>query len=700
MRLVALILLLCPSVALADPGTLMVIGSLMAGATTTWVVVTGYGLMIAASVYGADQQRKKAAADREKQRQSYNAALQDRTATRVATDAPYRYVYGRARVGSDIVAMFASGVRDEYKWLVCVHAAHECDAIEEVYINSKALGELDANGDVTQGEYLYTRPVDATEYHKGKTFTLAHTPKSGSLVILYGDDFATSYTLVGNVVTVLTARSYTCSYQWDELIPRVRVSKHLGAPTDTADAGLMAAVTDWTSTAVLRGFCYTVIRLDLNQAEFQGGVPPVEVLLRGKKLYDPRTTSTVWSQNPALAIRDYLTSEICGVDVADLPEAEYIAAANVCDESISLGRRSWIDASLVYGPRYTINGAVTADQDSRKVLEQMAACMAGGLVGTTWSVWAGKYVAPVMALDQSDIVGSLSVIGGTSDADLYNGVRGRYIGPENNYVPTDIRPYQNAVYLAADGRDLWNDMEFPFTDKTTRIHNLARIAVEDQRNGFTLKASFSLKTFRLKVGNRVTFTSAFLGQTNKVYRITDKRYGPAQAVELTLKEDAESIYDLADAVLVDETPNTNLPNPFSIAPLESLTCQSGVDYLQRNGDGTITSRIYVSWPLPTTPGVLHGGYVEVEYRTLGEGAWNKVQVTGDDTDVYLTPVQDGIHYQVRARTVNPLLNLKSIWLYTTHEVAIQQTVIDDLSSALEQMAADALAVEQAALQAA
>ena len=88
------------------------------------------------------------------------------------------------------------------------------------------------------------------------------------------------------------------------------------------------------STAVLRGFTYTVVRLDLRQAEFQGGLPDISVLLKGKKLYDPRTGVTAWSNNPALVIYDYLTSPMCGVDPDDLPLSHYITAANVCDEQI------------------------------------------------------------------------------------------------------------------------------------------------------------------------------------------------------------------------------------------------------------------------------------------------------------------------------------------------------------------------------
>src|SRR6185312_17385316 len=104
---------------------------------------------------------------------------------------------------------------------------------------------------------------------------------------------------------------YSVSYQYTTNTSQVRVRKHLGAPGDPADASLLAECPDkWKPTATLTGFTYTVIRLDLRQPEFQGGVPDIKVLMRGKKLYDPRTGLTQWSQNNALVIYDYLTSEM------------------------------------------------------------------------------------------------------------------------------------------------------------------------------------------------------------------------------------------------------------------------------------------------------------------------------------------------------------------------------------------------------
>jgi len=672
MRLVLLILwLLVPAYAGAEEvvgAAAIVAGAFIGGPLGAMIALSG------SLIYGSAQQKKaqRQAEEQERaRRDAYNGSLQDRTLTALSAAPSHRYVYGRARVGSDVVAIFQSGDRDQFKHLVCVHAAHECDAFEEVYVNGKALGALDGQGRVTSGDYFKI----ATAYHSSGwqdslTFSLPDGFDSSSIIVSRNRptnqdnegnwQYApVGYSVAGNTLTISDVYGgpyyVECRYSYNA--STVRVQKHLGTANDPVDPYLHSLLPGkWPATAVLRGFCYTVITLDLNQPEFQGGIPPIEVLLRGKKLYDVRTGTTAWSQNNALVIYDYLTSEMCGVPASDLPLSDFIAAANVCDES------------TVYGPLYTFNGDVKADQSQQKVLEKMAQSMAGGIASTSWSVWAGKYVAPVMALQQSDIVGTISVTPGVADADLYNGVRGQFISAENGYVPTDFTPYQNATYLASDVAELWTDIEFPYTDSTQRVHNLCRIFTEDQRNGFTVKGEFSLKAWDLRVGQRVTLTSAFYGWSSKVFRITDKSFTPNKSsVMLTLKEDAASIWDLEDAVEVDSTPNTDLPNPFAVDSISGLTCSSGTDALQIQGDGTIVTRILVQWTPPASESVFGNGEVEIQWKQAGSDVWQKDTVAGDVAQRYLSPVEELATYVVRARSFAPFLNVRGDWVYATHQ---------------------------------
>jgi hypothetical protein len=333
---------------------------IIAGTAST---VASIAFTVGTTVFGAVQQKsaaKKAKRQAAKAREDFLNSLQDRTITRITTEAPHRYVYGKSKVGADVAAILASGVNDEYKHIVAVHAAHESESIDEVYINNKPLGPLDEDGFVTQGDYYSETTEHITETFPTSPFTLQHTPSSAIKVIAYGRagigtvpslasvSGEVPFTREGNTVTVtgtvpvglpiawtFNHEHYSVTYQYKRNTSQVRVKKHLGTPDDPADASLLAECGDkWKDTAVLRGLTYTVIRLDLRQAEFQGGLPDIAVLMKGKKLYDPRDGSRKWSNNPALCIYDYLTSPMCGVDPSDIPISTYIAAANVCDEQV------------------------------------------------------------------------------------------------------------------------------------------------------------------------------------------------------------------------------------------------------------------------------------------------------------------------------------------------------------------------------
>lgn len=614
----------------------------------------GGALIVVGTVWGGDEAKRKQKDQEDAARRSYNSSLQDRTATVISSESPHRYIYGRARVGSSIVAVLTSGGRDEYKHLVCVHAAHECDAFEEIYINGNALGTLDGNGYVTGGDYFQNTILSGFDRFTGTGRTLSNTPISGTLRVLRLSDNAyiepSLYTLTGDIISGLPSDGYDAIYEYASSNSYVRVLKHLGESGQIADATLISEVpTKWDSTKTLSGLCYTIITINLNFPDFQGGVPSVEALIRGKKLHDVRdgaypNDTPVWSQNNALMIADYLTSEMCSVPWTDLPLADFIAAANVCDET------------NVYGTNYTANGTVTADESQSLVLEKMAQSMAGSTCSETWGIKAGKYVAPAMSLDQSDIVGSMSYTAGVAESDLYNGVKGQYIDAANLYVPTDFEPYQNSNYVTADGGELWTDVNFMFTDDKQRVHNICRIFTEDQRNGFTIEAEFSYKTLALQVGDRVEFTSTFMGQTSKVYRVVKKSYAINSSVNLTLKEDAASIWDLADAVTVDSTPNTDFPNPLILPVPFNITVSD--ELYETSGSAGLKVKAIVEWDEPNDANVSD---YEITYKSFSDPYFN-LTVYSVSPYVEILDIAEG-RYDIKIRAHNNNLNIYSD--YTT-----------------------------------
>lgn len=674
---ILLALLFVPSVAHAGVFEFVVtVAAAVIGGPAGWSLAARFALGVALAAYGEYKSEELKRQTEEQQRnakQQYNNSLTDRTITNVAMESPFVTIYGRARVGSSVVAILPSGPRDEYQHIIAIHAAHECDAFEEIYIAKKALGTLDADG-FAMNSPDYGKTIATSQNYFTHSFTINEKYVPGTVVVkqVIGQpdsgpiEQEVTFTQVGNVITPDThATGWICYITtYNYLYSSVRVRKHLGVPGEAADAVLMAECPGkWGATSKLSDFCYTYIRLDLNQREFQGGLVGIEALLRGKKLLDPRSATTAWSDNPALVLYDYLQAENCGVPTEDIPVDYVTAAADVCDEAINIGAR------------YTFNGTVTSGQDQTRVITQMAQAMAGGINSTTWEMWAGKWVAPTLTLEQADIVGAVGITPGLSDADIFNGVTARFISAENDYAPTDMVPYQNATYRALDGRDLFASMEFPYTDETQRCHNLARIYVEDQRNSFTVKATFSLKAWDTKIGQRITLNASFFGFTGKVFRVVGKTYGTSGGVDLLLKEDAEEIWDLADAVVVDATPNSGLPNPFLLDAPASLTLSSGTAELLRQADGTVVSRIKANWPAGAT---IYAAQAEIQIKPLTSNQWQTAAVVDATLGMaYLSPVNDGETYDTRIRFINPYLTVQSPWRNGAVHTVVGKTLAPD-----------------------
>lgn len=119
----------------------------------------------------------------------------------------------------------------------------------------------------------------------------------------------------------------------------------LGDPTNSTQPfpGLAAALPGyWTNAHLQRGHAKVYVQLKRNIGNdtlFQNGVPNITFDVQGRELYDPRTTTTGYSTNPALCIRDFLTNPMFGLQAdasSEINDTSFIAAANVCDQTVTL----------------------------------------------------------------------------------------------------------------------------------------------------------------------------------------------------------------------------------------------------------------------------------------------------------------------------------------------------------------------------
>jgi hypothetical protein len=680
----ALLILLAPAAALADPiSAAVILGSAGAAAAGYITVTTALLIGAGAAVFGATAQaRRKARAAAAKARARANSELQDRSVTTLQAVPPKRVVYGRTITGGEIHAIFTTSKTatrtngttytkpDALKHLVIAIADHECEAIHEVYIDGIAIGALDGNGYPTGGTFGNTRKVT-------REITIAAgassvQPYAVTVLSAWDEGLAAgdspdntalvagTYTLTsGNTAINNTGSSaLRVSFTMNEPNPVVRVQKALGAASQTVNAYLNGLIpTQWTTDHRLRGIAYVILTLDLEEQRFQGGPPGITFDVSGRKVYDPRTATTAWSDNPALCIRDWLLNEWgYAVTSADIDDAYTNAAANVCDQLITLTIGG---TSTTNQKRYTCNGSFTTDQAREAILEELLETMAGTAVyGAKWQVMAGAWTASVMDLGDSDLHGQIEVIQADVGMDqLVNGVRGQYV-PRGKATPTDMDSYQNATFLAADGVELWDDVSYAFVDNKARARNLARIRVELARAGQIIRFPAKLRAWPLQVGDRVRVTSAEYGWTNKTYRVTDWQFGVTTAVMLTLQEDTAGIWDLADAATEDPTPNSGLPDPWEVAELTGVTATSGAANQVRREDGTLLNRVRVAWTAPTSAYVADGsGKIRIEWRRQyfdAANTWRTIEVPGDEVAAFIQGVSVGNALTIRVMAVNGL----------------------------------------------
>ena len=86
------------------------------------------------------------------------------------------------------------------------------------------------------------------------------------------------------------------------------------------------------------------------------GNPSVDCIVKGRKVYDPRTQKTAYSNNPALCVLDFLTNKRYGlgkwVSYDDVDIDSFIESANYCDQEVTVYDA---DDNPLKSKRYTLD---------------------------------------------------------------------------------------------------------------------------------------------------------------------------------------------------------------------------------------------------------------------------------------------------------------------------------------------------------
>lgn len=418
-----------------------------------------------------------------------------------------------------------------------------------------------------------------------------------------------------------------------------------------SDPTLTAASNFWTSTHILNGVSYAMVRLkwDKDRKKFPNGVPNVSAVIKGKKVYDPRNSQTAYSNNPALCVRDYLTTASYGLGeaAANLDDASFTTAANICDETVALGGGGG-------QTRWACDGIIDTSSTIKNNIEGLLASMGGrvGYSGGKYFVQAAAYVTPVINIDETVMTGSIAIQTKQTRRSIYNGVKGVFLSEEENYTLCDYPAQISSSYATEDGDPVYLDMALPFVTNNIRAQRLAKIALQKSRQQVSLTVPLNLAGLKLKAGDFITISNDRLDYDQKPFEVLDYSLTVSAdgtcGVSVSCIETASSVYDWAAS---DENPFNIPSNPdtndgTTVAAATSLVLTETTSFA---GDGALVDALKISWTAAADGFI---DYYEVVITETVSG--NTYSVTTSSTEYLIAPVVKGINYSISVFAVNSI----------------------------------------------
>jgi len=151
---------------------------------------------------------------------------------------------------------------------------------------------------------------------------------------------------------------------------------------------------------------------------------------------------------------------------------------------------------------------------------------------------------------------------------------------------------------------------------------------------------------------------AFSSVEGKLFRVVGYRpiiSDGIYAIELNVRATATNIYDWTDdrEIAPSTTPGITVPSLYDVEDVTSFAADSGTAQLYIQKDGSVITRVKLSWDAADDEYILASGQVDIEYKLATDTDWIKhPKVIGSATEAYLTDVVDGETYDFRVRFRN------------------------------------------------
>jgi hypothetical protein len=508
------------------------------------------------------------------------------------------------------------------------------------------------------------------EVRKGGVITFLKSSGTGNrylhmVLVLAGHEVEAIDNLYINdeVVTWNGTSGLVTTAKWNN---KIRIRKFLGGPGQVASSELISEA-GVTSDFVGNGIAYLYIRLDYDQRVFAEGIPTFTAVVRGKKVFNPATATTAYSDLSSLCIRDYLVSAY-GVNqqafANSINDTYTNAATTVCDQNISL-------AAGGTEKRYTVNGVISTAQSPKQNLESLLSTCGGTIFWSQgqWHIKVGSYSSPTITLTENDLRSDISLVTKNSRKDNFNTVQGVFNDASQRWLEVDYPEIKSATFITEDGGEQSiMGMDLPLTTSAASAQRLAKMALFRSREQFTFVADFALTATGLQPGDSVNLTLTKYGFSAKPFEVLSWNLvfeNGELLVRMTLKETSAAAYDWAAEETDILSNNTTLPDPTSgLNPTNVAVTRYG----NLTADGSFVGNAKVSWDASDSAFI---SYYTVQWKRNSDTIWSST--TTGELSAEVGPIEAGVVYNYRVMATS-LGGFTSAWVQVNYTLSGDNTI--------------------------
>lgn len=394
---------------------------------------------------------------------------------------------------------------------------------------------------------------------------------------------------------------------------------YTGTPNQTVCSALQQQDSNWDDA--LRYTAYLYIRLTYNKDYFLS-VPNITIELKGRKLYDPRSGGTSYSDNPALVTYDFLTNSRYSIGIsADLFDEDYIKdLANWCDEN-----------------DYHFNGVI---MDQKEIIDQLEDILLNYHGACIWSSGQYKllpysYDTPVMSLTEDDIDADSFKINVPGIPETPNKVHIKFIDKDRNYS-SQIQTIEDVDAIGIDLQERIFEFMLNGTTDIEQATKLGKYYIRRNRKNYSFSFSCHPRALALDPMDIIQVTHPLLQMEEKMMRVTQIEVLQDGRCGLVCVEEDSSIYD--DTVSFKTQYFYEPPQPDPYTPPPDVT-NLNVEEL------SVVTGIKISFTIP--PSYTNWDHAEVLISDDNGITWKTITTIISNPVVYYYDVIAGNTYKIK-----------------------------------------------------